>query len=181
MLNFKKVNEKAIEKLEEVLADKVRFISFESQTEPKMRKTNNPYFGTVVKVTKAVVQTERDYENAVNNQLKKEGKEPNFVAVAPSGRHHITKLLTAKNDDEKQLYVNIFYFNNPKARIKVKYIDTITGKEIDKALLAPFMPKASEAEQGGVDKKIIIRTYKIEAIKWLACAEFSAGKRLQIF
>lgn len=181
MLNFKKVNVKAVEKLEEVLANKVRFISFESQTEPKMRKTNNPYFGTVVKVTKAVVQIGRDYEDAVNNQLIKEGKEPDFVASAPSGRHHISKLLTAKNDDEKQLYLNIFYFNNDKARIRVKYIDTITGKEIDKALLAPFMPKASEAEQGGVDKKIIIRPYKLESIKWLSCAEFSAGKRLQIF
>ena len=181
MLKFKKVNQKAVEKLEEVLADKVRFISFESQTVPKMRKTNNPYFDTVVKVTRAVVQVGRDYETAVNNQLKKEGKEPNFVASTPSGRHHISKLLTAKNDDEKQLYLNIFYFNNDKARIQVKYVDTITGKEIDKALLAPFMPKASEAAQGGVDKKIILRTYKLESINWLGCAEFSAGKRLQIF
>jgi len=181
MLNFKKVNVKAVEKLEEVLSDKVRFISFESQTIPKMRKTNNPYFDRVVKLTRAVVQVGRDYENAVNNQLKKEGKEANFKASPPSGRHHISKLLTAKNDDEKQLYVNIFYFNNDKARIKVKYIDTITGKEIDKALLAPFMPKANEAEQGGVDKKIIIRPYKLESINWLACAAFSAGKRLQIF
>lgn len=56
------------------------FVTITTLTEPKMRKTNNPLFGRVLKFAVRNCQFGYDYEKAVNNRLEKEGKERSFSA-----------------------------------------------------------------------------------------------------
>jgi hypothetical protein len=53
-----------------------QFVNVMSMTEPQMN--DNPFKGRVQKFAIAQMHTNCDYETAVNNELKREGKEPIF-------------------------------------------------------------------------------------------------------
>ena len=57
-----------------------QFVNVIALTDAEMNKRNNVYYGRVKKFTITPMQINFDYEKAVNNRLKKEGKEPNFSA-----------------------------------------------------------------------------------------------------
>jgi hypothetical protein len=57
-----------------------QFINVMALTEADMYLRNNPYRGRVQKFTITPMQFGYDYEVAVNNRLRKEGKEANFTA-----------------------------------------------------------------------------------------------------
>jgi hypothetical protein len=57
-----------------------QFVNVIALTDADMNKRNNEFYGRVKKFTITPMQINFDYEKAVNNRLKKEGKEPNFSA-----------------------------------------------------------------------------------------------------
>ena len=72
-----------------------------TETEPAMRKTNNPYLHRVKKVTHyidAVLGV--DYQNAVNNRIARAGHEANYVAEAPKGKTHYNAFFYQSLDGE---------------------------------------------------------------------------------
>ena len=57
-----------------------KFVNVTAITDADMYTKGNPYRGRVKKFTITPMQFNYDYETAVNNRLKKQGKEPNFKA-----------------------------------------------------------------------------------------------------
>ena len=146
------------------------FIGFTSESEPKMRKTNNPYFGKVVKVNTHNAKVNCDYEAGVNRRLDKEGKEPDFVA---KGNWHAPLMiddkytpLAYKVSDPDELYLRYF----PEKSGTPVFVDKETGELVDKAKLAPFMPAPSTYENQGLDSPNEIKVMKLSNIRRISIA-----------
>jgi len=138
------------------------FISVDLNTEPKLAKRNNPHFGRVTKVTKKmnvmVFQNKNvnGYSNMVKRRLLQEGKDPDTFELKPrrwGERISGTPLVEHKG----QYYLEIIALNSGKTTY---YLD---NEEIKKDEIIG-LSKSSEGEQGGLEKKVIIRTPKIASI-----------------
>ena len=103
------------------------------------------------------------YDNMVKRRLVKEGKDPESFKLGKrvwGERVPNTPFVLHKG----QVYVETIFLSAPK---KVSYL--LDGDPIDKDLIEGLKVKASEGEQGGLDNKVIIRTYKLESLtglKW---------------
>ena len=134
-----------------------------TRTEPRMRKTNNPYAGRVVKVSNASVTLNFDYEASVNRRLEKEGKEPDFEAkdnwheavlnsvggISPLSRHK------TKGD---------LYLRAMPRTSNYKYIDKVTGEEIPHDVIAPFLQKSSAGQNQGTDDAVKFAVYSLDNV-----------------
>ena len=149
------------------------FLSAVLATEPKMNKTDNPYYGKVMKIQKIHGAAGFEYDTLVNNRLVKEGKESEFEAQKPKGRHHISRLISESDKNPGRYYINIYLFAENYQSF-VTYVDITTGKEIDKSALDPWMPARSDADQGGLENKIKMICPMIENIRELTCGDFKA-------
>jgi hypothetical protein len=139
-------------------------ISFESITEPKMNKTNNPYFGNVLKVSFVGGLIGYNYENSVNNQLEREGKEADFISNPRSwGVRDENHPFLVHHKDETYLSVKVQQTNK-----KPIYINKTTKEVIPTEKLIPFLPKSNKPNtQRDLDKEVIVRDYKVSNLKKL--------------
>lgn len=135
-----------------------------AETEPKMNKTGNPYFGQVTKLTTANVFINFNYENSVNRARAKEGVEEKFEAHARKWGERIpgTPLIMNKGT----FYLEVRFLSEDKT--KSAYLHN--GEIIEKSLLEQWMPSknnASIAATQGLDEDsiIIMRDYKLDTIK----------------
>lgn len=80
-----------------------------TETEPTMRKTNNPYVGRVRKVTEYVnPMVGASYENMVNNRIERTTNfDPSFKADKPSGRHHHNDFCDQSDKNADTYYLRI--------------------------------------------------------------------------
>jgi hypothetical protein len=116
-------------------------------TEPKMRKTANPYYGSVEKINHCLVDLNLNYENKVNKALVKAGEEPNFEAggnwhepiLRPDGT--LTPFCRHKSTHEVYLRAVL------DKVLSTEYIDKVTGSPISESVLAPWLIK-SEPSHG---------------------------------
>lgn len=148
-------------KLTKILFDVVghKFLTITTETEPKMRKTNNPYFGKVKKVVTSNVSMNFDYSTVVNNRLNKEGKEKTFVAKPRVWGERIPNTCFIMHNDA--MYVELHYKSEPSS---TKFF--LDGNEIEKTLIQEFLQEPnSNAEHQGLDKEVILRDVKISNIK----------------
>jgi len=137
-------------------------ISFESITEPKMNKTNNPFFGKVLKVSFVGGLIGYNYENCVNNQLEREGKETEFTSQPRTwGVRDETHPFLVHHKGETYLSVKIQQTNK-----KPIYINKESGEVIPTETLLPFLPKSTKPNtQKDLDKEVIVRDYKVSNLK----------------
>jgi hypothetical protein len=143
------------------------FISFVTDTEVRMNKTNNPFFGRVRKEKFTVVQSGFDYEKSVNNRLKKEGKENDFKSV-PNWMKLVDEnnlfLVTDKKTETKFYFRYQYVSDKP---IKTNY--TLDGKKVNKDLLFSFigkyLPKSKSYSNQNLDNPLRFSTVKLENIK----------------
>ena len=151
------------------------FLSAVLETEPTMRKTGNPYFGHVIKIQKIRASAGFDYETLVNNRLRREGKESEFEAEKPKGRHHLSNsvLITESDKVPGQYHMNIFLLNTD-CEIYETYIDKRNGQVIEKKELLPYLPKDYHKAplQGGLENPIHIIAPKLHNIRELTCGDF---------
>lgn len=107
---------------------KGRLVSVEMDTIPTMNKgrgaNRNPYLGRVRKISNAVYRFNSDYERTINARLKREGKEPNFVAEAIKGRVWLVPNQLETND-KGEVYLRLYQHANGVR--KVRYI--IDGRD----------------------------------------------------
>lgn len=149
-------------------------ISLITLTEPKMRKTNNPYFGRVHKASYMTnVALGYDYENSVNNRLDKKGLDADFQAEKPKGKSwaEYPYILQADKD------ASVKYLRcTMRANTKAKSIYILDGKVVtdDNTLLEikSFIQKSStskkQTEIGLEDnEQVIVRDYKLDGIIYL--------------
>ena len=87
-----------------------------TMTEPKMRKTNNPYWGRVRKITYlANVALGYDYERVVTAHIEKVGGDKSdWVAEAPRGRHWVKGAypFLLESDKDNTQYLRVFTRKN---------------------------------------------------------------------
>lgn len=143
-------------------------ISFESHTVPDMNKTGNPFHGKVTKVSFVGGLIGINYENSVNNQLNREGKQSDFVVKDRVwGRHDEDHGFiirhTKKGTTEEKFYLEV---KVQQTNDKPYYLDNESGEVISTESIRPFLkPSYSPKTQDGLEKKVILRTYEIENLK----------------
>lgn len=139
-----------------------------TETEPRMRKTNNPYFGRVRKVTRLTnVAIGYGYENVVNAHLDREGKTADFEADKPKGKHWVTyPTILASDKDESIEYLRTTMRKNTTTRS----VFTLDGNVIEDptivAEIKSFIQSSSKPTNQGVEdgNEVIVRDYKLEGI-----------------
>lgn len=140
------------------------FISIDTETEPKLSGgQSNPFLGRIKKVTnKAVVmvfqnKSSNGYENMVHTRLAKEGKNPlSFVLSPRPWGVRVPNTCFVKH--KGNYYVEVIFLNPGETHY------TLDG------VVTPLNPawgviKSSDPDQGGLDDKVNIRTFKVANIK----------------
>lgn len=135
-----------------------KFATIKTLTDPKMRKTNNPYLGTM-KETVMNITLNFNYENSVNSQRTKEGTENDFEALPRKWGQRVPNTCLVMHNGK--IYIEVKANGKPQS---TSFISP-DGTTIEKSLLLPFLPvKKSNAEHQGVEKEIILRDYSLENI-----------------
>jgi len=140
------------------------FVSFKSVTVPKMRKTNNPFFGLVEKHSQIHAQIGFDYNNAVNNLATKEGKMDREAKPRKWGTVTEDKLFV-EHKGTFYLRARVLSTKSPV------YINKETGepfseKELEE--IKTFLPKSRKSStQSDLEGEVIERDYKVESLKEL--------------
>lgn len=115
-----------------------------SATEPKMRKTANPYIGRVKKLTKVQYQFGYNYENAVNNRLKKEGKEPNFSTASRKWGEWVIPNKVAEHKGE--FYLRFYTMENATPKV-VYLVDNRLATPEEVAEIKTFIPASAPSNR----------------------------------
>lgn len=100
-------------------------------TTPKMRKTDNPYFGRITKVTKGNVYIGGNYEKRVQNETEN----PDFVSQKNNVGDHLSECVLF-NENTKKHYMTYEWFEEvtPKSVYMLDETD-----EVEKNLFSDFM------------------------------------------
>lgn len=142
-----------------------RFASIDTISEVKLKGgKKNPFQNRVFKKTEGSViiltnTPEHVYSNMVKKRLVEEGKDFKEFTLQPRAwGSRIANTCFIEHKDEK--YLETIFVSAGKSTYLVDGVETepseIEGLELDK--------KVNENSQGGLDNKVIIRTYKLDSI-----------------
>lgn len=138
------------------------FVSIIAATEPKMRKTGNPYVGVAHKVAVVNGQVNFDYDHAVENARVKEGSDPDDWTKGQSWHEPVladgrfTPFCRHKKD-------GTYYLRIRRQSGSSTIIDRNTGQDIGEAV-KPFLQVSSRDNQG-LSKPVEFLTYGLSSIK----------------
>ena len=142
--------------------EKPTFVNLVTDTIVGMNKKGNPYYeDKVIKHQSSNFYIGSTYEDRVNNNLIKEGKENNFVSSTPSGKRHISKCILTDTKTETKFYLMCEWFKRSYPKISYKF----QNGSIDKVLFEDYLIKRTESVKQDLDKKVNIVTYGMESIK----------------
>jgi len=154
--------------LEQIVKDNVNgatIVGIDSETAVLLTGgKGNPMQGRVTKRTVGsnvmlfTYKTTNAYDNMVKRRLEQEGKDPASFQLSPRkwGTRRTDAPFVDHNDN---VYLEVIFL---RAGTSSYYLD---GKPIAKADIIGLKDKPEEAEQGGLENKVIIRTYSVESIK----------------
>ena len=146
------------------------FVGVHSLTEPKMRKTGNPFNGHLVqKMSVQTLQWGYNYENAVNNRIDGDKE---FVAEPLKWGEWLVpnKVITHKGN----LYARFYKVDNENCKVNTYYLidgviaDDEQEKTIKSFLIAPS-ESARQAEVGLTEHQVKPRDFKFSSIIGLSC------------
>jgi len=164
------VNE-LIEVLKQV--EKSTFINVTMETEPKMNKTNNPFYDTiqkkfnVSKLTTCNYLIGNDYGTRVESNMKKEEVEGTFEPLKPTGKTHVSKCVLVDDKTQSVYYLMVEQFDEIKPQIQyLKNGEPMN--EVDLILLNDFLVKSNGSYRQEQERKVMVITPKIENIKKLS-------------
>ena len=136
------------------------FISFKAVTEPKMRKTDNPYFGQIEKHSEVAGHIGFDYETIVEKQAWREGKDIEFQAQAHRWAEGTDSKNIVKNKAGDKEYLRV------KIQTTKKPTYYFNGEQIEKSEIEAFLPKSYKPHtQDALDTEVVIRNYGMENIR----------------
>lgn len=145
VIESQSVEEISIMGLVELLSkiERQTFCNIVKETKVKMNKTDNPYYNQIIKKSVENVMIGTTYEDRVNNNREKEGKERDFeVSENKVGKHRSKVILY--NDNTKKYYLQYERFNEVKPSVEYLF----DGNEIEKKLFESFMVKSNYDKQG---------------------------------
>jgi len=134
--------------LQKVDGNKATFVSVIYNTDARLKKKDNPYLGTR-KINKISGLINFNYQNRVNNQRIKEGKEDNFQAE--------TRKYGFKADDFNGCLLygagDTKLIISPEKSYSPKFV--FNNKLVSKDKIQPWLPKVKETNNQNVDKQIV--------------------------
>ena len=139
--------------------EKPTFCNIVTETVPKMRKTNNPFFGRIVKLNETRILIGTNYENRVNNNLSKENKETDFVVSKNNVGEHFSKCVLF-NENTQKFYLQYERFDE----IKPKTTYLCDGQPIEKSQFDMFLQISNYSNQG-LDREVKILSVTVNNIK----------------
>lgn len=153
--------------IQDIINDNVNgatFVSIDTTTEPRLKGgKSNPHKGRVTKVmTGANVMVFQNksvngYDAMVKRRLEKEGKNPDDFQLGPRAwgeRIPNTPFVEHKG----QLYLEVIFLKSGEVHYE------LDGVEVDAAEIQGLEYTSNNGHQGGLDDKVIIRTFKVDNI-----------------
>ena len=140
------------------------FISIDTETGVKLKGgKSNPLQGRVTKRTTGsnvmVFQNKstNGYENMVERRLISEGKDPSEFKLQP--RKWGTRIDNTPFVEHKgQYYLEVIFLSAGDTEVLVD------GEVADKSTIEGYPTTKVEGNQGGLDNKVIVRSFKIDSI-----------------
>lgn len=136
-------------------------VSFVAETIPAMRKTNNPYFGRVIKRSRVVGMLGWIYENSVNAQRAREGSPVDFESAPRKWGQRVTGTPLVEHGGKWYLEVKV-----QSARSPEYYCD---GGPIDREVIAEYLKSADDHGRQELNRPVILRDYAVESIQEFTC------------
>ena len=137
-------------------------ISIDIESEPRMRKTGNPFMGVTKSVTLNGLLGSK-YSNIVNNQLGREDKNLDFQAQRPAWFEYLTdsKVLgTNRNKPMETIYLAM------KVQGSSTPIYRLNGQDIPVQDLREFLYDSTKPHtQSNLDTEVVWRTVKLSSIE----------------
>jgi len=156
--------------------DRSKIVTLHTYTDARAKKTNNPFPNK--KIWKYSIVNGLfgvNYENCVNNQLAREGKEADFDAAAPVWGEKVNESRVLEDHVKTDGSFNLYFAFNPRNHLSTKYFDD-DGNELTKEEVEPFLPARKPSSRQGTDKEVIWRKYKVQSI----LAVVTDGKILEV-
>lgn len=142
------------------------FVTVATNTEPKMKKTGNPFHGRVRKIAKYNGQINFHYDRAVLAQLEREGKDASCFFAGESYHKPILRedgTLTpfaVHKDDPSREYLRFRILRT----LETSYVDE-TGADVPEAALEPWLDRNPNAYANqGTEKKIRFITLGLTSV-----------------
>jgi len=141
--------------------DKGTFVNILSETIVRMTKTDNPYYGKVVKRSKCNYLLGSEYEDRVGSNGKKEGLDMSKWKVKENkvGKH-ISKCVLF-NKKLNTYYVSVERFDEIQPQVEY----TFEGNPIDKHLFDSYMTKVYQNKSQPQSRKVKPLSFKLDSIK----------------
>lgn len=142
------------------------FAGLDTVTQVKLKGgKKNPFQGRVTKMTKGSTvmlftnKNSNGYENMVKRRLEKEGKDAESFALKPRAwGQRIENSPFVEHKDKK--YIECIFIKGGES------VYMVDGKEVSKDEIEGLPDaKPSDDSQGGVENKVVIRTYAIDSIE----------------
>lgn len=164
-----------LQQLIEVLMsiDHAQPVGIVTVTVPKMRKTGNEFYGRIMKITVANVFANVNYQDRVNRQREREGKDAGFTAgpraIDMERRFRNGRPTAVLDKDLKDgthgVYFEVHFYGHLKC--ETNYLldrrDPIAKAEFQEFLSE--RDSASIAEHQGTNTEQVIRTYRVESLR----------------
>lgn len=141
--------------------EKSTFINLTTETEVRMNKTGNPYFGRIKKQSTCNYLIGNDYETRVQSNEQKEGLVGDFESQKPSGKTHVSKCVLVSDKDPNIFYVMVERFDE----IQPKNEFFMDGNQVDKMIFNDYLVKVSENKKQDQERKVMVITPLISNIK----------------
>lgn len=136
-------------------------VSIQYITEPKLTKEGKVKFGNVTKIANVGGMVGYCYENSVNNQLEREGKEREFMAQ-PLWNGKGKRLSTALSTHIEK---GTFYLTyKAQQTYKSYHFDSVLNF-IPNALIKQYFPPSDPAKYQGTEKAVYHREIAIDNVK----------------
>lgn len=139
---------------------KQSFIHLVTETEPRMNKRGNPYFGRVKKTTSGNFLICSDYSVRVFNRENKEHKEHTFEVEQNRVGEHLSPCVLF-NENKGKHYLMYERFNETPSKVDF----TCDGDPIEKALFDDYLVKSSGYQKQGLDRPVMVQSVSFENIK----------------
>ena len=141
-----------------------------ASTEPKMRKTNNPFYGRVRKVSKVVNSAlGYSYETYVNARLERKSLAGDFKAMPLPWGQWVNGYENEVIENKGKLYIRVTILPNTIAK-PTYYVDGRLATEDEMAVIRTFLQEPSfsdrQADKGLTDleEQVMVRAYALDNI-----------------
>lgn len=137
--------------------------SIQYVTEPRLTKEGRMRFGDITKIANVGGMIGYCYENSVNNQLEREGKEKEFMAKQLwNGKGKRLSLALATHVEKQTFYLTY----KAQQTFRAFHFDSVLNF-IPYALLKPYFPASDPSKYQGTETAVMHREISIDNVKRL--------------